>query len=722
MRIKNIRKLGCLILLLFNSAFAYNLYSQSIYKNASEDLQIGKDIYYLEDKTNQLTINDVANSDKFIKSIKDVPSFGIISSSLWVKVTIKNESDNEQLILQLNQPIIDEVNYYIYSPETKSFTNIEMGEYKVFKLRKYLTPEYLFDLNIPKGAQKTCYLKIKCKENMQLPISVGTTTSLFEFSGAKNIASGIYIGIMLVMILYNLFIFGSVRERSYLYYTLYIIVVLFTQTSYQGIPYQYVWPNFPWLQTYSQFLLPSLVGVAGLEFFKEFLQLKTRSPLIYKLSYLFLIPYTISIVLSFDGQYGASFQIMQITASSVALFMLVFAISIYRRGYQEARFFLIGWSMFLIGVILFILKDVDVLPYNNITRYTMHFGSGFEVILLSFALGDRINILKKETELSQALVLEALQENEKLIKEQNIVLEQKVLVRTEELEVKNNELGVALTDLKEAQSQLVSVEKMASLGQLTAGIAHEINNPINFVSANVKPLQLDIADIFDVLSKYENITTEDNLAEKLSSINSFKKEIDIDYVKTEINSLLAGIEDGAKRTAEIVKGLKNFAHLDASDIKLADINQGIESTMVLLNSITPPNIEVVKHYGEIPKIECYPGKLNQVFMNIINNAIQAMDKCYTREKHILTISSFLKDDNVCVCIEDTGLGMTSEVKAKIFEPFFTTKDVGEGTGLGMSIVFGIIESHHGKIVIESEPNVGSKFTIILPTNLHIIIS
>ena len=378
--------------------------------------------------------------------------------------------------------------------------------------------------------------------------------------------------------------------------------------------------------------------------------------------------------------------------------------------------------MFLIGVIIFILKDVDVLPYNNITRYTMHFGSGFEVILLSFALGDRINILKKETEISQAQVLEALQENEKLIKEQNIILEQKVLVRTEELEVKNNELGVALTDLKEAQSQLVSVEKMASLGQLTAGIAHEINNPINFVSANVKPLQLDIADIFDVLSKYENITTEDNLAEKLSSINSFKKEIDIDYVKSEINSLLAGIEDGAKRTAEIVKGLKNFAHLDASDIKLADINQGIESTMVLLKSITPPNIEVVKHYGEIPKIECYPGKLNQVFMNIINNAIQAMDKCYTREKHTLTISSFLKDDNVCVCVEDTGLGMTPEVKAKIFEPFFTTKDVGEGTGLGMSIVFGIIESHHGKIDIESEPGKGTKITIILPTNLHIIVS
>ena len=551
---------------------------------------------------------------------------------------------------------------------------------------------------------------------------MGSSKSTFEFSGYKNIAVGIYIGIMIVMLLYNLFIFGAVREKSYLVYSFYIVFVLLAQTSNMGLPFQFIWPNLPWLQIHSQFLFPSLAGIAGLEFFKDFLKLKNRNLKVYNSSFLFTILYLIAIFMSFTGQYGLSYKLMSITASSVSIFMLIVGIVIYRQGNQEARFFLIGWSVFLAGVIIFVLKDLHILPYNNITRYTMQFGSGIEVILLSFALADRINILKKDKELSQAEVVMALEENEKLIKEQNIVLEQKVLVRTEELEVKNNELGVAITDLKEAQSQLVSVEKMASLGQLTAGIAHEINNPINFVSANVKPLQLDIADIFEVLSKYEAINIEDNLAEKLTSIESFKKEIDIDYVKKEINSLLAGIEDGAKRTAEIVKGLKNFAHLDASDIKLADINQGIESTMVLLKSITPPNIEIVKHFGEIPKIECYPGKLNQVFMNIINNAIQAMDKDTTKEKHRLTISSFVKDETICVSVEDTGPGMTLEVQAKIFEPFFTTKDVGEGTGLGMSIVFGIMESHHGKIDIMSEPGIGTKITIILPMNLHIILS
>lgn len=720
--IKKYKFTGYLIILLVLTGLSNRSSAQIVYSDARHNLQIGNQIYLLEDKTNSLTINDILKSDKFVKSEKDVPNLGISSSSHWIRLTIVNASSENNLIIQLNQPILDDVTFYYYNPETKRYDESSMGEYQAFKLRKYLAPEYLFDINISRGAEKTFYLKIKAKETMQLPISIGTNKSLFEFSTYKNIASGIYIGIMFVMLLYNLFIFGTVREKSYLMYTVYIIFVLFAQTSNQGLPFQFIWPDLPWLETYSQFLFPALAGIAGLEFFKDFLQLKVRNPKVYKISFLFLIPYILSILLSFIGQYELSYKIMSATASSVALFMLIFGIIIYRQGNQEARFFLIGWSIFLAGVVIFVLKDQEILPYTVFTRYTMHFGSGAEVILLSFALADRINILKREKELSQAQVVEALKENEKLITEQNVVLEQKVQERTEELEIKNSELGVALTDLKEAQSQLVVVEKMASLGQLTAGIAHEINNPINFVSANVKPLQMDITDILDVLTKYESITPEDNLKEKLASIDSFKKEIDLDYVKTEINTLLAGIEDGAKRTAEIVKGLKNFSHLDESDIKEADINQGIESTLVLLRSTTPGNIEIVKDLGNIPMIECYPGKLNQVFMNILNNAIQAMDKCYTREKHKLTITTFFKDEHVYVSIEDTGMGMTPEVKAKIFEPFFTTKDVGEGTGLGMSIVFGIIESHNAKIDIDTEPGRGTKMTIILPMSLSKVVA
>lgn len=703
------------------SFLAYNFKSiaQVNYTDETKNQSIGKDIFILVDKTGKLGINEVFKSNKFEKSNKDVPNMGITSSSVWLKITIKNSSVLENLILQLNQPIIDEVNFYEFNSETNKFEVNKMGEYQIFYLRKYLTPEYLFDIIVPIGAEKTYFLELKCKENMQIPLFIGTTKSAFKLASNRNIASGVYIGIMLVMILYNLFIFGIVKDKSYLWYTIYIVLILLTQTSLQGLPFQFLWPSTPWLATYSPFLFPSLVGIAGLEFFKEFLQLKVRNYKVFLYSYLFIVPYTISIILSFTGQYGLSFQVMEITASAVSVFMMIFAFKVYRQGNQEARFFLVGWSLFLVGICIYVLKDFEVLPYNNFTRYTMHFGSGAEVILLSFALADRINILKKEKEKSQLEALHALEENRKLITEQNIVLEQKVQERTEELAETNASLAVTLKNLKETQSQLVSVEKMASLGQLTAGIAHEINNPINFVSANIRPLNMDISDVLDLLGKYETISPEEtNLGDKLKEIESFKKEIDLDYIKGEINTLMHGIEDGAKRTAEIVKGLKNFSHLDESDMKEADINKGIESTLVILRSTTPPNIDIETNLGELPLVECYPGKLNQVFMNIFNNAIQAMDKYKEREKHKLTINSYLKEGRVYIECIDTGMGMTDEVKEKIFEPFFTTKDVGEGTGLGMSIVFGIIESHGAKIEIESEPGNGAKITLILNLKLQ----
>lgn len=707
------------LLFLGFTAYFSNSDAQAVYKDETQNMSLGTELFLFEDKTNKLEITEIAKLDKFEKSKKDVPNFGITTSTIWLKFSIKNQSKLNNLILQLNQPIIDEVSFYDFNSETQKFEVSKMGEYQVFHLRKYLAPEYLFDIKIPFGTEKTFYMKLKCKENMQVPLLIGTTKSAFKIVSNKNIASGIYIGIMLVMMLYNLFIFGIVRDKSYLWYTIYIILILVTQTSLQGLPFQYLWPDSPWLATYSPFLFPSLVGIAGLEFFKEFLQLRERNYKVFLYSYLFIIPYTVSILLSFLGKYSFSFMVMELTASAVSVFMLVFALKTYREGNQEARFFLVGWSMFLVGICIYVLKDFEVLPYNNFTRYTMHFGSGAEVILLSFALADRINILKKEKEKSQAEALHALEENRKLITEQNIVLEQKVHERTEALAESNAELEVTLKNLKETQSQLVSVEKMASLGQLTAGIAHEINNPINFVSANIRPLNMDIQDVLDLLGKYESISPEEpNLDGKLKEIDLFKKEIDLDYIKSEINTLMNGIEDGAKRTAEIVKGLKNFSHLDESDIKEADINKGIESTLVILRSTTPPNIEIEMNLGELPLVECYPGKLNQVFMNIFNNAIQAMDKFKEVEKHKLTINSYLKNENVYIECIDTGMGMTQEVKEKIFEPFFTTKDVGEGTGLGMSIVFGIIESHGAKIEIDSEPGKGSKITLVLNLKLQ----
>ena len=276
-----------------------------------------------------------------------------------------------------------------------------------------------------------------------------------------------------------------------------------------------------------------------------------------------------------------------------------------------------------------------------------------------------------------------------------------------------NQMTASLREARErmqnTQVQLVQSEKMASLGQLTAGVAHEINNPVNFVSANVGPLRRDISELFAVLAQYEEIVATQQLQEKFQDVEKVKQKLDFPYLKDEINNLLDGVQEGAQRTSEIVKGLRNFTRLDEDDRKPADINQGIESALLMLKHQLKNRVEVIKEFGALPPVMCYPGKMNQVFLNLLANASQAI-----AGKGQIIIKTFSDGEIVTISIRDTGMGMTPEVKKHIFEPFFTTKPVGEGTGLGLPITYGIIEAHDGNIEIYSEPGKGSEFVITLP--------
>ncbi len=305
--------------------------------------------------------------------------------------------------------------------------------------------------------------------------------------------------------------------------------------------------------------------------------------------------------------------------------------------------------------------------------------------------------------------IEDRKQTEELLKNYNEKLEQAVNRQTRELQHKNQELQRLLHDLRNTQSQLVDSEKMASLGQLTAGIAHEINNPINFISSNISPLKRDIESLKEIIRAYEETNGEGNGQEKTRKIQQLKQEMEYDYVLDEINLLLVGMKEGADRTAEIVKGLQSFSRVDENTLKVVQVHGGIESTLMLLKNKLRERITVHKLYGELPEIECYPGKLNQVFMNILVNAIQAI--AGTGE---ITIQTQRKGDHIVLSFRDTGVGMKEEVRKRVFEPFFTTKRVGEGTGLGLSISYGIIEKHHGTIDVRSKPGKGSEFIVTLP--------
>jgi len=286
---------------------------------------------------------------------------------------------------------------------------------------------------------------------------------------------------------------------------------------------------------------------------------------------------------------------------------------------------------------------------------------------------------------------------------------EKIEQDAEALKTKNKELELTMNQLKETENQLVQSEKMASLGQLTAGVAHEINNPVNFVMANVNPLRNDISDVLEIMKKYDETIIENKLDDNFASVDKLKKELEYSSLLEEIENLLRGIEDGGKRSAEIVKGLRNFSRLDENEMKLASINEGIESTLLMLKSDFKNRIEVIKDYGKLPEILCFPGKLNQVFMNVLSNAGQAIEN-----NGQIIIKTYAEENNLYVSIKDSGHGMTEETKNNMFDPFYTTKDVGKGTGLGLSISYGIVQDHNGEIKVNSEIEKGTEILLILP--------
>lgn len=288
-------------------------------------------------------------------------------------------------------------------------------------------------------------------------------------------------------------------------------------------------------------------------------------------------------------------------------------------------------------------------------------------------------------------------------------LEQKVKERTRELSSQKRVAEEALQNLKVTQNQLVQSERMASLGNLTAGIAHELNNPLNFIRGNVKPLKRDISEILVLLEKYETVIKEKDLVNQFGEIENLRKELDLDFLVGEITSLLDGIGEGAFRSGEIVKGLRSFSRMDDDKMVIANVHDGIDSTLVLLKNRTKDRITIHLAYGDIPEIQCSPTKLNQVFMNIISNAIEAIE-----EKGDIFIETSMNESYILINIRDTGTGMSEEIKARVFEPFYTTKDVGEGMGLGLSISYGIIKHHNGRIDVRSEAGKGSEFIITLP--------
>jgi signal transduction histidine kinase len=377
--------------------------------------------------------------------------------------------------------------------------------------------------------------------------------------------------------------------------------------------------------------------------------------------------------------------------------------------YQPIRmltYWLYGAIFVLASLVIFftyiISKGITV-PLNKLIRSATRISQGNFKERMPVQSSDEVGVLAITfNEMARALSSREIQ-----LQELNRNLENIVRDRTLELENSHEALKRAYFDLQSAQEQLVQTEKMASLGQLVSGIAHEIKNPLNFIYGNTGFLTDYTRKIQDLLESFEtlpSISTEDK-----AEIQRMKEEIHYSFIKQDLKILIDNFTDGSRRINAIVSDLRAFSRMDTGSMSEVDLHSLVEMSLNLLRNQYGSRIEVHKEYGDVPKIQGYPGKLNQVFMNLLSNAFQAIE-----DKGEVWIKTRSGSGRVEIEITDNGSGIPPENIKKIFEPFYTTKPVGQGTGLGLSISYGIIEQHRGKIQVASSPKKGSTFTVLLP--------
>jgi len=629
---------------------------------------LGRNLYILEDKKNSLTIDNFLKNDydySFIKNETDAPNYGFTSSAFWVKFEINNPGNTaRQMYLEVAYPLLDFIELYI--PETNAVYRKRTAGYDFnFENRELLYRNIVFKLDINPGIN-SYYIRIKSSGTVTFPLILQTPDYLVETSTIHYLVLGMYYGILFVMILYNLFVYLSVRDRSYLYYISYITSFVIFSFSLNGMGFQFFWPNSIWWQKISvPFLI--FVGIFTIgQFVRSLLDLKKFSIAADRIVQLMMLLAFSGMVMSFTINYTISIWLATFTVVfAVSTCFLVGIFSIIK-GNRSARFYLLAWTCFLLGCFVFALKATGYIPFNIITQYAMQAGSAAEVVLLSFALGDRINILKEENEAAQLRTIE-------IQKNATENLERKVAERTMEL--------------NEANEHLKELDKLKS--NFFANISHEIRTPLTLILSPVESvLQGDYDGEID-RKFFENL--QRNSIRLLKLINNL-----LDFSKIEAGRMKMKIQE-----IDIISFIRNYI----SSVNSAAESKGITMNFYSANSLLLLTVDVEK--------------LDKIIMNLFSNSLKFTDKGGS-----ITVTVKGDEENCYIEFRDTGIGIPSDKLESVFDRF-SQVDAGstrkyEGTGIGLALVKEFVELHKGTITVKSRfigdspEDHGTGFTLTIP--------
>ena len=500
---------------LFSSLFLYLIiinysFGQSnvvTYEQENEIKSIGNNTFYLEDTISKFisTPTTILNQkDSFIKNEGDVLNFANTQSAFWFRFEIQKLTDKD-IYLEVHNPMLDSLVLFEQVGEELKQIDISGAAFPLsFRKIRYTLPNFL--LPLANGEKKQFYLYTKSNFPTQTSLSVGTSQSLFENQHPYDVAIGIYIGIMLVMALYNLFIFISTRTTIYLYYVLYVFGICLSYTMFKGYSFEFLWKQNSIINFYIP-VASSASVIFMLLFARTFLELKTNTPKLDKIFYVLVGFCLISIVLGLIGVYDVSAKIGQLTVILMAFYLIGTSTYLLIKGYKPARFFLIAWFAYLVGLIVFILQLNAAIPNTWFTDNSVLFGSALEVVLLSFALADRINVYKRQKEEAQKEALEKTLENEKLVREQNKVLEVKVREATEELRVSNEELN---STNEELNAMLETVQQQKETIEERSAEIESINEEIKATNEELNSTNEELYSTVETVKKQNKIIEDSN--------------------------------------------------------------------------------------------------------------------------------------------------------------------------------------------------------------------
>ena len=649
------------------------------------------------------------------------PNLGLSSEALWVRVSGWQGAPRQARII-LDNPTVDSIDAVVMDgARVLEFYRSGAAYGKV----EDLIPTF----NLPLNQNHQLWFRVRSTKPLVLPFSLTRIDRVETMRETRDLALALYTGIVLAILIYNSFLAFSTGQRAYFSYTFVVLTVGLVQWCFNGYD-RLIWGDIPWMSQNGLSIMGALSGLAALMFAREFLEVRRYTPRWNRLIQGLLLIYGCALLAAVCNRPTIAYNLVNLGALSAPA-MLVLSLVSWRKGNSSALWFFVAWLIFLVAVTMQALRDFGVLASTPVTALFLPLGTVFEMLLLSFALGDRINLLKRSSDAANAKALAASLENERIVKEQNAALEGRVQQRTEALAKANGELSGALDELQGAQDQLIQTEKLASLGQMTAGIAHELNNPINYVQSNATSLHRDIEELIEIVDGYAAaiaaMESGSSGAETLVQEASDRaRKLDLNFLKQESRQLVAGILEGADRTTKIVGGLRVFGRMDGDKPVQASLRELLESSITVLGDRARSKAKIEVNFAKnLPLLWCQSGKLSQVFMNIIVNAVQATEARWDDPKERqVSVSLELNDrgsdgEAMLVRIEDNGTGMDEETRQRVFDPFYTTKDVGKGTGLGLSIVKGILDDHGAIVEVESALAKGTTFLVMFPVGSNV---